>query len=113
MAKLFLNNELNIFHQFKEVGGTLYEKEKESGFVIGVSQSIALTMTPDTKKLFKQPSFVAQTVPLVMHILKATAVEEIDAIHVSKMLRSSSQGILSQSRSSQCQLRKGMKRQSF
>jgi len=34
MAKLSLNKGLNLFHHFKEIGGTLYEKEKDAGFII-------------------------------------------------------------------------------
>jgi len=56
MVKLSLNGGLNLFHHFKEVGGTLYEKEKGAGFIIGISQSIAMTMTPDTEKLFEKPA---------------------------------------------------------
>ena len=79
MAKLSLNGGLNLLHHFKEVGGTLYDKEKEAGVIIGVSQSIATTMTPDTEKLFEKPSFAVQVVPPVTSILKATTLEEIDA----------------------------------
>jgi len=39
-------------------------------------------MAPDTEKLFKKPSFAVQVVPTVTSILKATAVEEIDALLV-------------------------------
>jgi len=83
MAKLSLNGGLNLIHDFKEVGGTLYKKEKEAGFIIGISQSIATTMTPDTEKLLEKPSFAVQVVPTVTIILKVTTVEEIDDLQVS------------------------------
>ena len=83
MAKLSLNGGLNLFHHFKEIGGTLYEKDKDAGFIIGISQSIATTMTPDTEKLFEKPSCAVQVVPTVTSILKVTSEEEIDDLQVS------------------------------
>jgi len=83
MAKLSLNGVLNLFHHFKEVGGTLYEKEKDAGFIIGISQSIATTMTPDTEKLFEKPSCALQVVPTVTSILKVTTEKKIGDLQVS------------------------------
>ena len=80
LAKLSLNSGLNLFHHFEETGGTVYDTEKDAGFIIGVSQSLAMTMTPDTATLFEQPAFASQAVPTVTNILKATTSEEVDAL---------------------------------
>ena len=44
LAKLSLNSGLNLFHHFEETGGTVYDTEKDAGFIIGVSKSLAMTM---------------------------------------------------------------------
>ena len=83
LAKLSLNSRLNLFHHFEESGGTVYETDKDAGFIIGVSQSIAMTMTPDTATLLEQPAFAAQTVPTITNILKATTSAEVDGLQDS------------------------------
>jgi hypothetical protein len=80
LAKLSLNSGLNLFHHFEETGGTVYDTEKDAGFIIGVSKSLAMTMTPDTASLFEQPTFASQVVPTVTNILKATTSEEVDVL---------------------------------
>ena len=83
LAKLSLNSRLNLFHHFEESGGTVYETDKDAGFIIGVSQSIAMTMTPDTATLLQQPAFAAQTVPTITNILKAMTSVEVDGLQDS------------------------------
>jgi len=39
-------------------------------------------MTPDTEKLLEKPSFAVKVVPTVASILKATPVEDINALQV-------------------------------
>ena len=83
LAKLSLNSRLNVFHHFREAGGTIYDADTDARFIIGVSQSIAMTMTPDTATLFEHPAYVTQPVPTITNILKATTSDEVDALQDS------------------------------
>jgi len=83
LSKLSLNSRLNVFHYFRESGGTVYNADTDAGFIIRVSQSIAMTMTPDTATLFEHPAYVTQPVPTITNILKATTSDEVDALQDS------------------------------
>ena len=80
IAKLSLRSGVNMFHHFMETGGTLYDQNKDPGFIQGVSQWISTPTTPDIEVLFEKPTGAAVTVPTPTSILGITSVADIDGL---------------------------------
>ena len=54
-AKLSLNDGLQLFHNFLQVGDTIYSDDiVHSGIIIGLEKMASTDMTPDEEVLFKK-----------------------------------------------------------
>ncbi len=81
-AFLFLDNfgnkKVNIFHHVTEVSGTIYNQLSGTGFIQGIDEDLASTVTPDMDSLCEKPDVVADRVPTPTSFFAVTSIEDID-----------------------------------
>ena len=80
LFKETFGNQLNVFHHFIEVGGTVYDNNVEIGFIQGVDNDSSTQMTPDATILFEKPTGAAVAVPTATNILAVTSIADIEAL---------------------------------
>jgi hypothetical protein len=80
----FGEKKVNTFHHLTSVGGTIYDStEKEYGFIQGIGETTATSMTTDIEVLCKTPTQAPTAIPSVTQILTASTEEQIDSLTVS------------------------------
>lgn len=55
LARLSLRSGSNVLHHFIQVGGAVYLDDKDAGFFLGLNNSTAAKLIPDTQLLFATP----------------------------------------------------------
>jgi hypothetical protein len=80
----FGQEKVNTFHHLTSVGGTIYNTtEKEYGFIQGIRDTTATSMTTNIKVLCKMPTQAPIAIPSVTQILIVTTEEQVDTLTAS------------------------------
>ena len=87
LAKLAMRGKLNIFHNFRTGGGTIYDETTSCGLkIIGIKKTSLTIVIPDKDILFKKPEGRREDdpkVPIPSEILAVTTTDEINNLTAS------------------------------